>query len=182
MSAAEKAALRARALAARLDGGGDADAVTRHLTDALVPHAGRVLSGYWPMRGEADPRPAMARHVGPVCLPVVTGRAVPLLFRAWDGAALEPGPFGTSHPPESAPPLTPAILIVPLAAFDRDGNRIGYGGGYYDRTLQLLRESGPVAAIGLAFATQELPRIPAEAFDQPLDVIVTDREIIRPPR
>lgn len=182
MSAALKAALRAEALAARLQQGGDQDGITHHLAEALVPLAGRVLSGYWPMRGEADPLPAMQAHVGPLCLPVVTGEAVPLLFRAWDGGKLEPGPYGTSHPPESSAVAIPEVLIVPLAAFDRSGNRIGYGGGYYDRTLQLLRETGTAVAIGLAFGSQELPRIPAEPFDQPLDLIVTDREIIRAAR
>lgn len=182
MSAAAKAALRARALAARLAGQGDATGITCHLTQALAPHAGAGLAGYWPMRGEADPRPAMMAHSGPLALPVVTGRGVALIFRAWDGGALEPGPYGTAHPPESAPVLTPSVLIVPLAAFDKAGNRIGYGGGYYDRSLQLLRAAGPVCAIGLAFATQELPEIPAEPFDQPLDLIVTDQAIRHPDR
>lgn len=180
MSAAEKAVLRAEALAARARQGGDQQGVARNLGEALTPYPGEILSGYWPMRGEADPRPAMTLHSGRLCLPVVTGKAVPLVFRAWDGGVLEPGPFGTSHPPESAPVLIPRILIVPLAAFSRDGTRLGYGGGYYDRTLQLLRGSGPVTAIGLAFAAQELPRIPAEPFDQPLDLIVTEHEIIQP--
>ncbi|MDQ1899495.1 5-formyltetrahydrofolate cyclo-ligase [Paracoccus sp. WLY502] len=179
MTDLDKAALRARALAARA-AGGDGDALTRHLTAALAPHRGKVLSGYWPMRDEADPRPAMEAHDGPLCLPVVTAKAVPLVFRRWQGEALVPGPFGTSHPADSQPILFPQVLIVPLAGFDSQGNRIGYGGGYYDRTLQLLRETGQVHAIGLAFAVQELPAIPAEPFDQPLDLIVTDRETIRP--
>lgn len=180
MSAAEKSALRQQALAARQQHGGDQTGITRHLNAALAPHAGKTLSGYWPMRGEADPIPAMRAHRGLLCLPVVTGKAVPLVFRGWDGGPLEPGPFGTSHPPESSPVRRPHILIVPLAAFDRAGNRIGYGGGYYDRTLELLRSEGPAIAIGLAFASQELPSIPAETFDQPLDLMVTCREIIQP--
>ncbi|MBO9454133.1 5-formyltetrahydrofolate cyclo-ligase [Paracoccus sp. R12_1] len=180
MSAAEKVQLRARALAARLQSGGDQDGITRNLAGVLRPHAGKILSGYWPMRGEADPLPAMAAHSGPLCLPVVTGKAVPLIFRAWDGKALEPGPFGTSHPPASAPELSPRVLIVPLAAFDRTGNRIGYGGGYYDRTLEVLRRDGACVAIGLAFASQELQSIPVEAFDQRLDMIVTDHDVILP--
>lgn len=177
MNTADKALLRAQALAARGQGG-DQAALDRHLRAALAPHAGRVLSGFWPMRDEPDPRPAMAAHDGPLCLPVVPGKAVPLVFRRWDGGALEPGPFGTSHPPASADQVVPQVLIVPLAGFDRAGNRIGYGGGYYDRTLEALRAGGPVTAIGLAFAVQELEVIPAESFDQPLDLIVTDREII----
>lgn len=169
-----KAGLRRQALAARARRGDDA-ALTRNLTLALAPHAGKVLAGYWPMRDEADPRPAMAAHDGPLCLPFIPGRAVPLVFRRFDGR-LEPGVFGTSHPPADAPELCPEVLIVPLAGFDRRGNRLGYGGGYYDRTLELLRRRGPVTAIGLAYAVQELPLIPVEPTDQPLDLIVTDRE------
>ena len=168
-----KAELRAQALAARAQGGDDA-ALANHLRSALAPFAGAVLAGYWPMRGEADPRPAMSAHDGPVVLPVVPGRAQPLRFRLWDGRDLVPGSFGTSHPPDDAPELRPDVLIVPLAGFDGEGNRLGYGGGFYDRTLEVLRESGAVAAIGLAYACQELPAIPAEPFDQPLDMIVTD--------
>lgn len=130
------------------------------------------------MRGEADPRAGMAAHQGPVCLPVVTGRAVPLVFRLWDGGPLARGSYGTSHPADSAQVVQPQVLIVPLAAFDLAGNRIGYGGGYYDRTLQLLRQKGPVTAIGLAFACQELPAIPTEPTDQFLDRIVTDQGVI----
>ena len=171
-----KQELRAQALAARAQGGDDA-ALDHHLRAALAPFAGVVLAGYWPMRGEADPRPAMRAHEGPVVLPVVPGRAQPLLFRVWDGRDLVPGSFGTSHPPDDAPQMRPDVLIVPLAGFDADGNRLGYGGGFYDRTLEVLRESGPAAAIGLAYACQELPAIPAEPFDQPLDMIVTDRGV-----
>ncbi|AUH34108.1 5-formyltetrahydrofolate cyclo-ligase [Paracoccus tegillarcae] len=174
----DKATLRAQALAARGQGG-DQAALAANLMAALRPFAGQVLSGYFPMRDEADPRAAMAAHEGPVCLPVVPGKAVPLIFRQWDGGALVAGSFGTSHPSEDAAVLTPEVLIVPLAGFDRAGNRIGYGGGYYDRTLELLRRAGPVTAIGLAFATQELAAIPAESFDQPLDMVVTDRETIK---
>lgn len=174
----DKATLRQQALAARGQGG-DQAALEQRLIGVLAPFAGLTLAGYWPMRDEADPRAAMAAHRGPVCLPVVPGKAVPLVFRAWGGGALEAGPFGTAHPPQDAPQLVPQVLIVPLAGFDRAGNRIGYGGGYYDRTLELLRGMGTVTAIGLAFATQELPLIPAEPFDQPLDVVVTDCETLQ---
>lgn len=170
---AAKAALRAQALAARGQGG-DQAALDRHLREALAPHSGRVLAGYWPMRGEPDPLPAMRAHGGPLCLPVVPGRAVPLVFRLWKGEALDPGPLGTSQPPDSLPEVTPGVLIVPLVAFDGGLNRLGYGGGYYDRTLELLRKSAPVVAIGLAWEVQRLSAIPAEPFDQPLDMIVTD--------
>ena len=173
-----KAELRRAALAARGQGG-DAAALTRNLIAALAPHAGQTLAGYWPMRDEADPRPAMAAHDGPVCLPVVLGPARPLVFRRYDGR-LEPGGFGTSHPPADSPELRPEVLIVPLAGFDRQGNRLGYGGGFYDRTLELLRAGGPVVAVGLAYAVQEIRAIPVEPTDQLLDIIVTDRELILP--
>lgn len=174
-----KADLRRQALAARAQAG-DAAALTRHLADALAPFAGSVVAGYWPIRDEADPRPAMARHDGPLCLPVVLKRDTPLEFRAWDGtdATLEPGSFGTSHPRAAQPVLRPQVVIVPLAGFDRHGNRLGYGGGFYDRTLALLRAEGPVTAIGFAYAVQELPLIPVEPTDQPLDLIVTDRGVL----
>jgi 5-formyltetrahydrofolate cyclo-ligase len=181
VTASDKNTLRQQALKAR-GLGGDQACLDRNLTAALAPHAGAVLAGYWPMRDEADPRTAMAAHDGPLCLPVVLGRARPLVFRRWQGEVLQTGAYGTSHPEPEAAELAPRVLIVPLAGFDRSGNRIGYGGGFYDRTLQILRESEPVTAIGLAFACQELPAIPVEKFDQPLDMIVTDREILVPPR
>jgi 5-formyltetrahydrofolate cyclo-ligase len=172
-----KAAMRVEALAGRARGG-DQRALDQRLIAALAPAEGQVLAGYWPMPSEADPRPAMACHRGPVCLPVVTGRAVPLIFRAHDGKDLVPGVFGTAHPRESQPELTPSVLIVPLLGFDRRGMRLGYGGGYYDRTLAALRNSRPVLAIGIAYAGQEMAAIPTDGFDQPLDLIVTDRETI----
>lgn len=177
----EKSRLRRQALSARARGG-DTAALTRNLQEALVPWAGEILAGYWPIRGEADPRPAMARHDGPLCLPVVVRPAAPLLFRLWDGTdvTLEQGAFNTSHPRDSQPAATPRVVIIPLAGFDRAGNRLGYGGGFYDRTLEMLRREGPVAAIACAYAVQELPLIPAEPTDQPVDLIVTDQEIIIP--
>lgn len=181
MTALAKERLRHQALAAR-SRGGDAASLMRNLQDVLAARPGAVLSGYWPIRDEADPRPAMAAHAGPLCLPVVTARGTPLIFRAWDGdpAKLERGGFGTCHPEEGAPEVLPEVLIVPLAGFDRRGNRLGYGGGYYDRTLEKLRRAGDVLAVALAWAVQELPDIPVEPVDQPMDLIVTDREIIRP--
>lgn len=180
--AAAKARLREQALAARARGG-DMAALTARLQAVLAPFQGRVLAFYHPIRDEADPRPAIASFDGPLCLPVVLGPGRPLLFRRYDGR-LEPGRFGTSHPPPCCAEVTPEVLIVPLAGFDAAGNRLGYGGGFYDRTLCQLREKAAgrvgVTAIGLAFAGQELPAIPAEQTDQPLDLIVTDRALIRP--
>lgn len=177
----DKTTLRAQALAARR-AGGDPVALIANLRAALAPHGGKVLAGYWPIRGEADPRPVLADWDGAVVLPVVVARDTPLTFRRWQsGDALDEGAFGTAHPPEAAPALDPQVLIVPLAGFDRAGNRLGYGGGYYDRTLARLRAAGPVVALGLAYGVQELAAIPVEPTDQPLDAVVTDHGVFPRP-
>jgi 5-formyltetrahydrofolate cyclo-ligase len=170
-----KAALRKAALAARRAAhAAGQGAASAHLAAALAPHAGRVLAGYLPIRTEIDPTPAMAAHAGPVCVPVVTGPGQPLAFRAWaPGAAVEPAGFGVPVP-VAGDWLTPAVLIVPMLAFDRRGYRLGYGGGFYDRTLAALRATGPVTAIGFAFAAQEVPEVPTDATDARLDAIVTE--------
>ena len=135
------------------------------------------------MRCEADPRPALhALHARgrALCLPVVVARAAPLAFRRWTPeTALVPGTFGTLVP-DGTEVVVPCALIVPLLAFDRAGHRLGYGGGFYDRMLAALRAAGPVLAVGLAFAAQGVPQVPCTVDDQPLDVIVTERETIRP--
>ncbi|MCF1708750.1 5-formyltetrahydrofolate cyclo-ligase [Tabrizicola sp. J26] len=148
------------------------------LADLLAAHAGKVLSGYMPMRTEIDPLPAMAAHQGPVGVPVIPGKGVPLRFREWSpGCALEEGEFGALIPAEGAW-LEPQVLIVPLLAFDRRGYRLGYGGGFYDRTLERLRSMHPVTAIGFAFAAQEVDEVPIEPTDQPLDAIVTEQGMV----
>lgn len=179
MNAAAKSKAR-KAAAARRDAAATPDgqaALAAHLTIALTPYKGRPLSGYLPIRSEADPVPAMAalsRH-GPVGVPEVVGRGQPLRFRLWTpDAPLEEGPFGVMLPTDGAG-MVPEVLIVPMLAFDASGFRLGYGGGFYDRTLAALRAAGPVTAIGLAFAAQEVGALPLEATDQPLDAIVTER-------
>ena len=148
------------------------------LADFLADQAGRVLSGYMPMRTEIDPLPAMAAHQGPVCVPVIPGKGVPLRFREWSpGCAMEAGEFGALIPAEGAW-LEPQVLIVPLLAFDRRGFRLGYGGGFYDRTLERLRARHPVLAVGFAFASQEVEAVPTEPTDQRLDAIVTEAGLI----
>jgi len=163
------AALRARAHAA----GQGAAAV--HLAQLLGTLGDGVLAGYMPMRSESDPLPAMAAHAGPVCVPVIEGRGLPLRFREWEeDAPLEPGMFGAMIP-TGGEWLVPDLVIVPLLAFDARGYRLGYGGGFYDRTLQALRAARPTVAIGFAFAAQELAEVPTEPTDQRLDWIVTER-------
>jgi len=172
----DKSALRAQALAARARGG-DQAALQRRLVEVLAPHAGRVLAGYWPMKGEPDPRPAMAAHEGPVCLPVVPGRAVPLIFRRWRGEPLDRGPLGTSQPPASLPEITPEVLIVPLVAFDGRLNRLGYGGGYYDRTLAAMMRRP--TTVGVGFELSRLETVYPQPHDVPLDVVVTEAGVKR---
>ena len=144
--------------------------------------SGAVVAGYWPLGDEIDPRPLMLALAGQGCrlaLPVVTGRGEALAFRAWmAGDALEDGGHGTRHPLARAASLRPAVVLTPLLAFDRKGFRLGYGGGYYDRTLAQLRESGGVVAIGLGFAAQEVAVLPVEPWDQPLDMIATECGVI----
>ncbi|MDO5658804.1 MAG: 5-formyltetrahydrofolate cyclo-ligase [Paracoccus sp. (in: a-proteobacteria)] len=169
------AARRASACAA-LGAGAPAAMLARALSGR-----GGVLSFYWPMGDEADPRGALSGWSDPLCLPVVAGRAQPLRFRRWRaGDDLAQGAFGTSHPLPDAPELVPQVLIVPLLGADTGGNRLGYGGGFYDRTLADLRANGPVTAIGFCFDAQIVAQIPTEATDQRLDIIVTERRIITP--
>ena len=155
-----------------------------HLSEVLAQHRGVPLSGYMPIRTEIDPRPAMAEAAafGPVAVPVIRGRGKPLAFSLWEpGCALREGPFGAMVPAEDRF-IEPEVLIVPLVAFDRAGGRLGYGGGFYDRTLELLRSRRPTRAIGFAWAAQETDAVPQEPTDQPLDLIVTEAGVITPPQ
>jgi 5-formyltetrahydrofolate cyclo-ligase len=172
-AAARKDAFARRKLAFAA-GQGDAAA---HLAAVLAPHAGKVMSGYMPMRTEIDPLPAMAGFAGPVCVPVVPGKAVALQFRAWrPDCAMEEGAFG-ARIPATGDWLVPQVLVVPLLAWDRRGFRLGYGGGYYDRTLAALRAGGGCLAVGFAFAAQEVDAVPTDETDQRLDGVVTEREV-----
>jgi 5-formyltetrahydrofolate cyclo-ligase len=110
---------------------------------------------------------------------VVAGQGKPLIMRAWAfGQPLAAGVWGIREPEPAAPEVAPDILIVPLLAFDRAGQRVGYGAGYYDRTIAALRARQPVLAIGLAFAAQEIAAVPATPHDAPLDLVLTEREVI----
>jgi 5-formyltetrahydrofolate cyclo-ligase len=147
------------------------------LADYIASEAGRVLAGYMPMRTEIDPLPAMAAHQGTVGVPVIVGKAQPLRFREWSpGCRLVEGTFRALIP-EAGAWVEPEVLIVPLLAFDARGYRLGYGGGFYDRTLEGLRSRGPVLAVGFAFAAQEVDEVPIDATDQRLDAIVTEKGV-----
>ena len=181
MDTSVKAQARAQAFAARklafAAGQGQAAEI---LADVLAAHSGRVLAGYMPMRTEIDPLPAMAAHQTVVGVPVIMGRGQALRFREWTpGCAMAPGEFGALIPQEGAW-VVPEVLIVPLVGFDARGYRLGYGGGFYDRTLEELRARGEVLAIGFAFSGQQMAEVPIEATDQRLDLIVTERGILTP--
>lgn len=151
------------------------DAVQRHLRAVFGAELPCVpLAGYMPMRSEISPLAAMSAHPGPVCVPVIAAPQTPLDFHRWSpDTPMVRGAFGADIP-AVVDPVTPVALIVPLLAFDARGYRLGYGGGFYDRTLALLRARGDVLAIGLAFAAQEQPEVPTEPTDEPLDAIVTE--------
>ena len=142
----------------------------------------RTVAAYWPLPGEPDTRGLLAAlnyHEFAPALPVVVGRGLPLLFRKWTPRdLLLEGAYGVMEPSSRLPEVLPDILFVPLAAFDRRGHRIGFGAGYYDRTLAALRAAKPILAVGLAYSAQEVPAIPQEPHDQRLDFVLTETEWI----
>jgi 5-formyltetrahydrofolate cyclo-ligase len=139
---------------------------------------GAIVSGYWPIRAELDPLPLMRRleaQGAQLALPVIMGREQPLIFRAWNAdAQLLRSQFGIMEPSPQSPAVLPDIVLVPLAAFDRLGHRIGYGAGHYDRTFEVLKAAKPITAIGVAFAVQEIDAVPAEPHDVQLDYVLTE--------
>jgi 5-formyltetrahydrofolate cyclo-ligase len=177
-------------------------ALAAHVLRDCSPPAGAVVSGVWPLGGEIDLRPLMeALHARghPVVLPVTPPRGHPLTFRLWrPGDALVRERFGTmvpvpverpdGLPPDGLPPdgraaakaLVPDFLLVPLLTFDQRGHRLGYGGGYYDRTLAALRRTGGAGfALGCAFAAQEVDAVPVGPNDVALDAVATECGVIR---
>jgi 5-formyltetrahydrofolate cyclo-ligase len=143
---------------------------------------GTTVSGFMPLKSEINPLPLMRKLAdagASLALPVVAGRGKPLVMRAWRwGEPLAAGVWGIREPVPEAPEAEPDILLVPLLAFDRSGHRIGYGAGYYDLTITRFRAKKLITAIGLAFAAQEVPRVPRTSFDAPLDLVLTEKEAI----
>jgi len=140
------------------------------------------IGGYWPIRSEVDPRPLMRgllRRGQDVALSQILHPK--LSWRLWKpGDVLIKGGFGVREPGPDAPECFPRALLVPLAAFDRGGGRVGYGKGHFDRAIATLAEMHPVLTVGLAYASQEIQIAPIEDHDQRLDLIVTESEIVRP--
>lgn len=134
-----------------------------HGLSALAGLPGNTVSGYWPIRSEPDLRPLLTALVAAgrdVALPAVVGSGLPLRFHVWQpGAILVAGPLGTATPPPDSPQRVPDIMLVPLLAFDRHRRRLGYGGGFYDRTITTLRAAGrQLTTIGIGYAGLESPR------------------------
>jgi 5-formyltetrahydrofolate cyclo-ligase len=143
---------------------------------------GTIVAGYAPIRSEIDPFPlmrALAEKGAALALPAIIQKDHVLVFRAWRlDDPFEHGPFGIRQPAATASETNPDIVLVPLAAFDRAGHRIGYGRGYYDRTIGALRQKKAVTTIGLGFSVQEIASVPALGHDEPLDFVLTERELI----
>lgn len=182
---ASKAELRATALAKR-----DAlsDEQRADAAQALASHKlpfeiapGTVVSGYSPIRNEIDPTPLMRKLAGQgvrLALPAVMARGKSLAFRAWSPSdRLMLGALGIPEPSPAAAELIPDIMLVPLAAFDPKGHRIGYGAGHYDFTLEHLRKVKAITAVGIAFAVQQIKAVPALPHDVALDYVLTEKKV-----
>jgi 5-formyltetrahydrofolate cyclo-ligase len=179
---AAKADLRTAALARRAalpaeDRAAAARAIAaREFPVHITP--GTIVSGYSPIRSEIDPIPLMRMLIAQgaqLALPVIIARDAPLLFRAWrPDDDLVRGPLGILEPAPESPELLPDIVLVPLAAFDRAGHRIGYGAGHYDRTFAQLRPNKTIIAVGVAFSVQEIAEVPIQPHDVALDYVLTE--------
>ena len=153
--------------------------IAKFADDLRIP-TGAAVSFYWPMGDEADPRPlanALAARGHTLALPVVAAPRTPLLFRRWrEGETLVTHKFGMREPSTDAPAVVPDVLLMPLLAFDARGTRLGYGGGFYDRTLAALKSA---RAIGIAYAGQEVGELPRHEHDYPLDAVMTENGVRR---
>jgi 5-formyltetrahydrofolate cyclo-ligase len=173
-----RAAARERRAALKRARQSFAHEISRFAADIALLGSG-AIAGYIAMRDEADPAfllEALARLGRDIALPCVVGRDEALVFRAWsEGEELRKGPFGIREPAATVRTLVPEIVLVPLLSFDSGGHRLGYGGGYYDRTLAQLRERSSIGAVGIAYAGQEVDRLPRDQHDHVLDWVLTER-------
>lgn len=184
---ARAAALAARAaLVARIDAAAAARAIGVHVLAAFDPRPGLVVSAFWPVRDELDLRPLLQtlHSRGCICaLPVVTAKGMPLTFRQWEpDLEMVVSSFGIPEPGADRPVVVPDLSLVPLLAFDDDGYRLGYGGGFYDRTLAQRRAAAretPYVAAGVGFAGLRVDAVPHDHYDQRLDWMVTEHGATR---
>lgn len=150
-------------------------------SQGFMPHSN--IAGYMPLKGEVSCMAILEnlnRQSHILCLPVVEGRNIPLLFRHYrPGDPVRRGMLGPQEPLPSAREIIPDALIIPMLGFTRQGYRLGYGTGFYDRTLEVLRQLKPIKTIGVAFSAQEIDDLPIEPHDVKLDLIITEKEIIR---
>ena len=178
-----KKVLRAEALERRAELLKSVPDASRHMAENFLAHipmsGGTTVSAYVAIGEEADPAPlirALRARGHAIALPRVVKKGAPLAFHLYaKDAPLMPGPFGLSEPAPDWPRTVPGVLVVPLLAFDGQGNRLGYGAGFYDRTLRELRVRGIVLAVGYALSGQEVANVPHHAGDERLDWIVTER-------
>jgi 5-formyltetrahydrofolate cyclo-ligase len=186
MNSSTKAALRTEALVRRaLMTAGDASASARRLADVgaafAAEKAAKIVSAYWSINDEVSTFALLDKLAAQgieTALPVIQRRGAPLCFRLWKKSEpLAEAKWGIQEP-ASGPEVFPDLVFVPLAGFDRAGHRLGYGAGFYDRTLARLRAMQQVTAVGVAYAVQELPAIPSETHDEKLDFVLTEREWI----
>lgn len=182
-----KAALRSQALARRgLINGIESRAFAQRLANIgagiVAEKKAGIVSVFWSIGTEPSTFQLLenlARQGVQTALPVMQGRAAPLVFRLWkEGEPLAEVKWGIKEPLPSAREVEPDLLFVPLAAYDRKGNRLGYGAGYYDRTLAKLRAKKSITVVGVAYGIQELQEIPTDSHDEKLDYLLTDHEWI----
>lgn len=150
---------------------------------AIPVDAGMTVALYDPIRGELDVGPlrsALTERGARILLPAMRAKNAPLEFRLVEMEdALIEGRFGVREPSVGAEQLRPGVVVTPLLGFTRSGDRLGYGAGFYDRTIEALRAAGPLLTVGFAFGAQEVDAIPSGPHDQRLDWIVTEREAIK---
>jgi 5-formyltetrahydrofolate cyclo-ligase len=185
-SATEKSRLRAEAMTRRDALSADQRQAAAEAIAArqfpLPIRTGTIVSAFMPLKSEINPLPLLRKLAGEgarLALPVVAGRGQPLVMREWTwGEPLAAGVRGIREPLAQAPAVDPDIVLAPLLAFDRARHRLGYGGGYYDLTIAQLRGRKTIVAVGMAFAVQEVFTVPVTPRDAPLDLVLTEREVI----
>ena len=158
-----------------------AEAALRLLLDTIPMDENSVIGGYWPIGSEFDLRPTLTylNHKYKCALPMIDPKTDKLVFCEWhENSSLIQGAFNVMTP-ETAAQQTPNVILVPVVAFDRRGYRLGYGGGYYDRSLAELSKEHAITTVGIAYASQEIPMVPTEPHDYRLDWMITEEEAIK---